>query len=119
MSHNGHFAAARECLAELRGGTVRAKSLVSQMRSYVLVGGFCLCDLGTSNEEICALVEEGAKIRALTLLRELREEGWDRAEFVSVIRESVAEAGCSLADIGTSEDELASFEKAEAVSLFE
>lgn len=119
MSHNGHFAAARECLAELRGGTVRAKSLVSQMRLHVLHGGFCLRDLGTSTDEIDDLIKEGAKIRALTLLRELREEGWDRAEFVTVIRESVAEANCLLADIGTSEQELASFEKAEAVSLFE
>lgn len=118
MSHNGHFAAARECLAELRGGTVRAGSLVSQMRLHVLHGGFCLRDLGTSTDEIDDLIKEGAKIHALKLLRELREDG-DEADYIDLIRESVAEAGCSLADIGTSEQELASFEKAEAVSLFE
>lgn len=109
MGHNGYLAAARECLAELRQGTKNGWSLVGKMRQYILDGGICLRDLGTSTKEIWVLVEEGAKIRALKLLRELREEGWDRAEFVSVIYESVAEAHCSLADIGTSEDELASF----------
>lgn len=118
MGHDGYLAAARECLVELRQGTRNGWVLVQKMRQYISDGGICLRDLGTNTEEICALVEEGAKIRAFTLLRELREEGWDKAEFVSVIRESVAEANCSLADIGTSEQELASFGDTPA-NLFE
>lgn len=118
MGHNGYLAAARECLTELREGTVRAKVLVKQMRLHVLDGGLCLRDLCTSTDEIDALMKEGAKIRALKFLRELREDG-DEADYIDLIRESVAEAGCSLTDIGTSEDELARFGNGVSGSLFE
>lgn len=119
MGRSEHLAAAKKSLADLKKEPTKTRDWVEQMRRHALEGGFCLCDLSISTEELGDIMKEVAKIRALKFLRELREEGRDMADFVPMIRESVAEAGCSLAEVGTSEEELTSFEGSVSGSLFE
>ncbi len=104
-----HLEAAKSCLAELLNGTPRARALVEQMRRHLLDARAEFADIGTTKEVVFSTMEHGARLRAEKLLCELREDGADEADYVALIRESVAEAGCTLADIGTCEDELRSF----------
>lgn len=106
MTKTDHVEAAKKCLLELCLGTPRARNLVEQMRRHLLKAGAELSDLGVTKEDVFAMMEKGAKLRAEKLVRELREDGRDKADYVELIRESVAEAGCTLADVGTSENEL-------------
>lgn len=106
MAKKDHLDAARKCLIELRAGTPRARNLVEQMRNHLLESGAALSDLGVTKEDVFLMMEKGAKLRAEKLVRELREDGRDKADFAELIRESVAEAGVTLEDVGTSEDEL-------------
>lgn len=118
MERSEHIEAARRCLVALKKEPTRTRDLIEQMRRHALRGGFGLYDLGISTEEICDLMKGVAKIRAMKFVRELREAGRDEADYIDLIRESVAEADCTLADIGISEEELASFEDNPA-NLFE
>ncbi len=104
-----HIEAARMCLEELRKGTPRAQTIAESLRQHALAARISLGDIGTDVDELDALIKNGTKVRAMIFLRTLREEGRDIADFIPMIRECIAEAGCTLADIGTSEEELAKY----------
>lgn len=106
---NEHEEAARHCLEALRSGTPRAETHLASFAHHARAAKCSLDDLGTDASELAELVASGLRMRAGIILCELRQEGSDPADFVDLIREIAIEAGCTLEDLGTSEEELNSF----------
>lgn len=106
---NEHKEAALICLRELRAGTPRAEMYLASFAHHAKEAKLSLDCLGTDAVELEELVASGRRMRAGIILRELRLEGSDRADSADLIREIAAEAGCTLEDLGTTEEELISF----------
>lgn len=81
---------------------------IENIRRYVAQAGLTLADIGTSEEELQNCFKTGHINAAKTWLRMARErcETEDVSAEITHIRNLVAEAGVTLADVGTSEEEL-------------
>ena len=81
---------------------------IENIRRYVAQAGLTLADIGTSEEELQNCFKIGHTNAARTWLRMAREryENEDVSAEVTHIRNLIAEAGITLADVGTSEEEL-------------
>ena len=111
-----HFLEARRSLDELRRNSsiYRHERLIDSIRTKARKGDFSLTDIGTSEDELEKLLVKGSKVTARMWLDELRSDSSiERHEaLIDCIREEAISGNFSLADIGTSEDELASFTQA-------
>ena len=99
-------------LHRLRGGTILYDGLIGRVRKEAREGNFSLADIDTSEDELAQLRIRGFKISARHWLCLLREGTEICRWYIGRIRKAAREGNFSLADIGTSEDELASFTKA-------
>jgi hypothetical protein len=81
---------------------------VKNLREYVAKAGISLSDIGTSEEEIQDCFKVGHLNAAKTWLRMAREhcQTQDVSTEIGHIRSLIAEAKSTLADVGTSEEEL-------------
>lgn len=85
---------------------------IYHIRKEAREGNFSLADIDTSEDELAQLRIRGFKISARHWLCLLREGTEICRWYIGRIREVARECDIPLADIGTSEDELASFTKA-------
>ena len=95
-------------LIYLRMGNDRCNSMIDSIRDIVREGKLSLTDIGTSEEELEQLRVKGCKVAALKWLGFLRNITGHHNSFVAFLREEVHNGSLSLADLGTSEEELAS-----------
>ncbi len=81
---------------------------ISKLRGYVEKGGIKLSDIGTSEEELQTCARNGLINAALTWLRLAREHctTQDVKREVGYVRSLAEEAGITLTELGTSEEEL-------------
>ena len=106
-SESEHKTAAVEWLGYLRNGTEMYDSFIGYLHREVGKGKLSLADIGTSEEELAKLRVKGAKTAAEKWLGYLRK-GTDMYEsFIGYLHREVGRGKLSLADIGTSEEELA------------
>ncbi|MEX0918619.1 MAG: hypothetical protein WDZ85_01490, partial [Candidatus Paceibacterota bacterium] len=77
-------------------------------------GNLSLADIGTSEEELAELWVKGCTTKAHKWLGHLRNGTDQYDSFIGYVREEARKGNLSLADIGTSEEELASFAKVPA-----
>jgi len=103
-------AKAAEELRKMRENCARwgVSEEIENIRKYVAQAGLTLADIGTSEEELQNCFRTGHINAAKAWLRIARErcEVEDVSPEVSHIRNLVAEAGLTLADVGTSDEEL-------------
>ncbi len=107
---------ALELLYYLRRGTDQYWSFLIYLRNAVRDGGLCLADIGTSEEELDELQVKGCIINSKEILGHLRRGTEQSDEFISFLRMEILKGEVSLDDIGTSEEELASFTKVSVLS---
>lgn len=100
---------ARRHLDTLRKGTDDYVSVQRYLYREVRKGGLSLADIGTSKEELGELCAKGCRIRAKMWLNALRTGLGEPNAMSQLIHEDLRKGELSLADIGTSEEELASF----------
>lgn len=101
-----HEVEAQEWLNYLRDGTDMYDSFIGHLRKEIDRGNLSLADIGTSEEELEQLRVKGCKVSAQNWLSYLRD-GVDAYDFfVGRLRKEVSKGNLSLADIGTSEEEL-------------
>jgi len=81
---------------------------IGRLREYVEKAGISLADIGTSEEELQTCARNGLLNAARTWLKMARERctNQDVSTEVGYIRSLVEEANATLADVGTSEEEL-------------
>ena len=81
---------------------------IKKLQEYVEKGGLKLSDIGTSEEELRACAQRGLINAALTWLRLARENCTSRdvSREVGYVRSLAEEAGITLTELGTSEQEL-------------
>lgn len=101
--------AAREWLRFLRNGTRQYESFLAYFRQEVADGNFSLADFGTSEKELEKLRLLGCRIAALYSLRYLRNGTGHPEWYIDSVRTEARKGDFLLAEIGTSEEELASF----------
>ncbi len=103
---NKHKKEAQKCLNYLREGTDSYDYFLDCLRREVENGGFSLADIGTSEEELEELRVKSCKISAQRWLKDLREGTELYSSYHRFLLKRVKAGGFSLADIGTSEEEL-------------
>ena len=108
---NQHLSEAYKWLDFLRNGADQYDSFIEYVREEALKGNLSLADIGTSEEELETLRVKGCTIAAHKWLDLLRNGTDDYDSHIEYVREEVRKGKLSLADIGTSEKELASFVK--------
>jgi hypothetical protein len=111
LQRKGAAKAAQKWLSYLRQDTEYYKSFTAYVREEGQNAGLTLADIGTSEEELTQLQRKGAAKEAMKWLSYLRQGTEYVESFTRYVREEVQNAGLTLADIGTSEEELASFRK--------
>lgn len=83
---------------------------IGLVRKYIEEASCSLADIGTSDEELKEIIKKAALQEAKELLIYAYKFKYDLninvEELVAEIRKSIARGECSLADIGTSEEEL-------------
>lgn len=100
---------ARRHLDTLRRGTDDYMSVQRYLYRDLRKGGLSLVDIGTSEEELTELCVKGCRIRAKMWFNALRTGLGEPNAMVKLIRDDLRKGGLSLADIGTSEEELSTF----------
>ncbi len=106
--------AAKLYLERLAAGTELYELSLKQIRHELEKGGLTVSDIETTEAELEKYRVEGCKTAALIWLGLLREQGAGAvgsANHVNFLRRELQKGGLSLADINTTEDELASFTK--------
>ena len=104
--------AVRKDLESLRRGTVPYdwyEFVLGRICDAVDRKVVSLDDIGTSEKELEDLRIEGCRIVACQWLERLRKGATLRSTFIGLVRGAASRGDLSLADIGTSEKELASF----------
>ena len=84
---------------------------IAYLRGHVSKGGLTLADIGTSGEELERLRILGCAAAAKEWLRILRPNGLDSPHYFNQLQREIAKGGLLLADIGTTEEEIALFNK--------
>ncbi len=107
----GCKAAAHMWLDFLRHGASRYDSCICYVREEATKGNLSLADIGTNEEELEELRVKGCKTVAYMWLGYLRNGTSQHDSCIHYVREEARKGGFSLADIGTSKEELASFSK--------
>lgn len=102
---------ARMWLFNLRKGSDRYEHSLFNLREEVRKGNFTLMKIGTSEDELKRLRILGAKTAAKKWLSYLRRGSARSEHFATYIRKEARKGGLTLAEVGTTEDELSSFEK--------
>jgi hypothetical protein len=95
----------------LRNGSTQYDLLIEYVRQEALKGNFSLADIGTSEEELEELRVKGCMTVAQESLGFLRNGTSQYDLFIEYVRKEARKGNFSLADIGTSEEELASFRR--------
>ncbi len=96
----------QQWLGYLRESTYDGWMWIIYIREELRKGSLSFADIGTSEEELEELRVKGCKIAAQELLGFLRS-GTDQYDFfIGLVREEARRGNFSLADIGTSEEEL-------------
>jgi uncharacterized membrane protein len=113
-SMNSYKKEAQEWLGFLRNGTSEYDPLIGYVREEAAKGNLSLADIGTSEEELAQLRVKGCMTAAQEWLGFLRNGASDYDLLIEYVREEATKGNLSLADIGTSEEELASFRKVPA-----
>lgn len=110
LTMKGHKPAAEQWLALLRGmHGVSSKTFLVYLLEEVRLGQLSFADIGTTKAEMRQLRVGAYKAVAKFFLNELRKSPHDKRTHLQRVREEVEEGGFTLADIGTSETELAAF----------
>lgn len=99
-------ATAHMCLDRLRASDAPHDRLIDYVRGVARAGDLSFADIGTSREELAGLRLKGYKAEAREWVDHLRRGSVISCPSVDHILEYVREKNLSLADIGTSEEEL-------------
>lgn len=114
LMSKGHRIAAEKWLVFLRRGT-EFESFIDYLKRDCTDGGFSLADVGTNENELRALRIRCYREKAARRLEYLRRGCSSfTSDFVGYLKRDCAEGGLSLADVGTSEEELARLVRAAA-----
>lgn len=105
------LASASSWLRVLRQTTCKEPEYASYLRADAANAGVTLEELGTSEDELDRLVRNAHANSARRWLGHLRETPDNGESYGGYVRDEVAKAGVTLADIGTSEDELGQLER--------
>ena len=100
---------ANQWLNHLRAGTSQYDAFIGYVREEARKGNLSLADIGTSEEELEELRVKGCATAANQWLNHLRAGTSQYDAFIGYVREEARKGNLSLADIGTSEEELSSF----------
>lgn len=104
------FEDANGWLVLLKTGTGEFGSILNNLRDDIRGGEFTLAEIGTSEEELCILQVKNCKKNAQKWLNRLRGEDGKKNDYpwriADYLRHWIRKGGLSLADIGTSEEEL-------------
>jgi hypothetical protein len=95
-------------LDNLRRGTSNYGGELRALRQQLTNGGLTLADIGTSEEELEQLRVLGCKTVATNHLNNLRRGSSSLDYELRGLRQQLTNGGLTLADIGTSEEELES-----------
>jgi len=100
---------AQRWLDHLRNETVNYEYCLDCLRKEIAKGVITLEDIGTSEEELGELWVKCCKFSAQCCLEDLRYGTVEYEACLNHLREAVAKGVITLEDIGTSEEEIASF----------
>jgi hypothetical protein len=97
-------------LGELRTGTLAYTDAINGIRKYLREGGLTLAQIGSSEAELEAGRVRGCKIYATYLLKALRRGTIMYKTYVYGLKLCLESARLRPEDVGSSEEEIASFE---------
>jgi hypothetical protein len=98
-------------LIALRQGTLAYADAINSIRKYLREGGLTLAQIGSSEAELEAGKVRGCKIYASYLLKALRRGTIMYKTYVYGLKQCLLNARLGPEDIGSSEEEIASFEE--------
>jgi hypothetical protein len=98
-------------LKALRAGTLAYTDAINSIRKYLREGGLTLAQIGSSEAELEAGRVRGCKIYATYLLKGLRRGTIMYKTYVYGLKLCLKSAHLRPEDIGSSEEEIASFEE--------